>query len=63
MQHCFGVTTVTADTAYKDESIVEEGMIGRKLLMWKLLRRLIMGKLVSSMEVPPPRRPRILLVW
>ena len=51
---------VAAATTNKAEGIIEEGTVDEE---WNLLRRLDMGKLVPWMEVPPSRRPRILLVW
>ena len=53
MQYCSGVAATAAGTVGMVEGIDGE----------ETIEEIGYGKLVSWMEVPPPRRPRIMLVW
>ena len=56
--HYSGVAAVTADKA---EGIVEEDMVGEEMIDVENVEEVGYGKLVPWMEVPPSRRPRIML--
>ena len=63
MQHYSRVATAVADTTGMADDIVEEGIVGEETVDVETVEETSYEETCFWMEFPPPRRPRILLVW